>query len=151
GPMSAIATRCAQARCTEIDDIHLASCTTPGSVVVSTALAVSGARAAAGEPVRVRDFCAAVLAGYEAMIRLGVAIDGPNALHEGVWPTAFAAAFASGATAVRLMALGVEQTASALATSLGFAQHRAVAAAPIQSSRWLSLGIAAANGVIAAR
>ena len=32
---------CAQTRCTEVDDIHLASCTTPGSVVVSTALALA--------------------------------------------------------------------------------------------------------------
>ena len=149
--MSAIVARCAQARCTEIDDIHLTSCTTPGAVVVSTALALAATGAPAGDGFRAGDFCAAVLAGYESMIRLGIAIDGPAALHTGVWPTAFAAAFGSAATASRLMALSVGQTAAALAMSLAFAQHRAVAASPAQSARWLSLGVAAANGVLAAR
>jgi 2-methylcitrate dehydratase PrpD len=151
GPMSSIVAVCARARCTEVDDIHLTSCTTPGSVVVSTALTLASARAAAGEPTKVRDFCAAVLAGYESMIRLAVAIDGPVALHRGVWPTAFAAAFGSAATAGRLLGLNIQQTASALATSLAFAQHRAVASSPARSLRWLSLGVAAASGVMAAR
>lgn len=150
-PMLAIVAGCAQARCTEIDDIHLTSCATPGSVVVSTALALSSARAAAGEPATVRDVCAAILAGYESMIRLAFAIDGPNTLHTGVWPTAFAAAFGSAATAGRLLALTVDQTASALATSIALAQQRAVSSVPARSSRWLSLGIAAASGVMAVR
>src|SRR5262245_16007962 len=37
-PLSDLIVSCAQARCTEIDDIHLMSCTTPGSVVVPTAV-----------------------------------------------------------------------------------------------------------------
>ena len=150
GTIPLIMARCAQARCTEIDDIHLTSCTTPGSVVVTSALALAFARRAAGERVLVRDLCAAVLAGYESMIRLGVAIDGPTVLHTGVWPTAFTAAFGSAAAAGRLLALSVEQTAGALATSLAFAQARAVASSPPRSARWLSLGIAAASGVAAA-
>jgi len=52
---------CAQTRCTEVDDIHLTSCTTPGSVIVSTALAL----AAAGDLRSVGDVCAAALAGFE--------------------------------------------------------------------------------------
>lgn len=183
--LSAIVTRCAQARCTEIDDIHLTSCTTPGAVVVSTALALANRRASrarnssaslagsrgaspAGsrsrsaslsgervvsdrhETITTRAFCAAVLAGYEAMIRLGRAIDGPTALNRGVWPTAFAAAFGSAAVAARMMTLSVDQTAGALATAIGFAQQRAMASSPARSSRWLSLGVAAANGVVAA-
>src|SRR5262249_20360787 len=50
-----------------------------------------------------------------------------------------------------LMRLTVDQTAGALATSLAFAQRRAMPSSPTQSSRWLSLGVAAANGVLAAR
>jgi 2-methylcitrate dehydratase PrpD len=154
GVIEAIVIGTAHARCTEIDDIHLSSCTTPGSVVVSTALALARDCASTGAAIRVRDVCAAVAAGYEGMIRLGAAIDGPAVLlgpRGGVWPTGFAAAFGAAATACRVCELSVEQTAGALATSLSCAQHRAVSASPSSSSRWLTLGVAAASGVIAAR
>lgn len=149
--LAAIVAGCAQARCTEIDDIHLTSCTTPGSVVVSTALALASARASAGEPISVRDFCAAVLAGYEAMIRLGFAVDGPVVLRKKVWPTHFAAAFGSAATACRAYGSSVDETAGALATALAFGSGTPVSAASPSSSRWMTLGVAAASGVLAAR
>jgi 2-methylcitrate dehydratase PrpD len=154
GVLGAVVAGCAQARCTEIDDIHLTSCTTPGSVVVSTAVALARDRASAGAPISVRDVCAAVVAGYEAMIRVGIAIDGPAALlgpRGGLWPTGFAAAFGAAATACRACGLSVEQTAGALATSLAFAQRASVSSSPSSPSRWLTLGVAAASGVIAAR
>ena len=151
GPMGAIVAGCAQARCTEIDDIHLASCTTPGSVVVSTALALASQRASEGDPISVRDVCAAVLAGYEMLIRLGFAIDGPVVLRKGVWPTHFAAAFGSAATASRMYGLSVDATAGALATALAAGSGAPVSAALPSSSRWMTLGVAAASGVLAAR
>jgi 2-methylcitrate dehydratase PrpD len=156
---------CAHARSTEIDDIHLASCTTPGAVVVATALALASASHSApasaegdsgSEERRVRlrtvnEFCAATLAGYEALIRFGVALDGPNALHRGVWPTHAAAAFGAAATASRAYNLTASDTAGALATALAFGSGRPIAADPQSSSRWIALGIAAANGELAAR
>jgi 2-methylcitrate dehydratase PrpD len=145
--LSMVLAGCAQARCTEVDDIHLTSCTTPGSVVVSTALAL----AAAGELTTMRAFAAAALAGYESMIRLGFAIDGPFALHNGVWPTYYTAAFGSAATACRAYGLSVDETAGALSTALSLGGGTPVASAPAMSSRWIALGIAAANGVLAAR
>lgn len=144
---SLIVAGCADARSTEIDDIHLASCTTPGSVIVPTALAL----ASAGNIRTVNEFCAAVLAGYEALIRFGVALDGPMALHRGVWPTHAAAAFGSAATASRVYNLNPDDTAGALATALAFGSGRPVSADPPFSSRWITLGIAAATGELAAR
>src|SRR5437764_161320 len=67
---------CASARLTEADDIHLTSCTTPGSVVVPAALHL----ACAGAFKTFGDFVTAVLAGYETLIRVGYAIDGPRIL-----------------------------------------------------------------------
>lgn len=145
--LAAVLAGCAQARCTELDDIHLTSCTTPGSVVVSTALAL----AAAGELTTMRTFVAAALAGYESMIRLGFAIDGPAALLKGVWPTYYAAAFGSAATSARAHGLTVDRTAAALATALSMSGGTPVASAPSMSSRWITLGMAAVNGVLAAR
>lgn len=138
---------CAQARCTEVDDIHLASCTTPGSVIVPTVLAF----AAQGALRSVGECCLAALAGYEALIRFGLAIDGPSALHRQIWPTHAAAAFGSAATASRALRLNLEQTAGALRTALAFGSGPPVSGVSPASSRWLTLGIAAANGVLAAR
>jgi len=158
---------CGHARSTEIDDIHLTSCTTPGAVIVPTVLALAGTqtasarfprprrrRASAERGVRLRtvqEFCAATLAGYEALIRFGVAIAGPMALHRGVWPTHAAAAFGSAAAASRAYALKPGETVAALATALAFGSGRPVSGAPCVSSRWVTLGIAAANGELAAR
>jgi hypothetical protein len=70
---------------TEVDDIHMASCTTPGSVVIMTALALAGAGYGSCDGT---DFYAdAIHTGYEVMTRLGEAVSGPEILHEGVWPT----------------------------------------------------------------
>jgi 2-methylcitrate dehydratase PrpD len=109
------------------------------------------ALASAGNIRTVNEFCAAVLAGYEALIRFGVALDGPMALHRGVWPTHAAAAFGSAATASRVYNLNPDDTAGALATALAFGSGRPVSADPPFSSRWITLGIAAANGDLAAR
>jgi 2-methylcitrate dehydratase PrpD len=141
-----IATHCALVRLSEIDDIHLASMTTPGSIAIPATLTM----AATLPDVDVADVTAAMFAGYEAMIRLGLAIKGPNVLYRGIWPTYFAAGFASAAVAARLMRLDHKQTAHALALALTTAspsvgQHHAVTTA-----RWLSVGNAARNGLVAA-
>src|SRR5262249_452782 len=56
-----IATRCAQARLSEIDDIHLPSMITPGGIVVPAAISMAGIMRA---PIA-NDVIAAILAGYE--------------------------------------------------------------------------------------
>jgi len=137
---------CAAARCTEADDIHLTSCTTPGSVVVPVALhlASTGAFNTWG------DFCEAVLVGYEVLIRVGYAIDGPRMLGKKIWPTLYAAPMASAAVASRAWKLSVPQTAGALATALASSTGLAAPAVAPMSSRWIALGIAAHNGILAA-
>ena len=143
---AAIAAACAAARCTEVDDIHLSSCTTPGSVVIPVALALAASR-----DLRTwKEFLAAVTAGYEVMIRIGYAINGPAILGKKVWPTFFAASLGAAAVASRVFQLDIRQTASALATALTFSAGTAAPARSEESSRWLSLGVAAANGVMAA-
>ena len=141
-----VATHCALVRLSEIDDIHLASMTTPGSIAVPAALTMAATLPA----VETGDVTAAMLAGYEAMIRLGLAIKGPNVLYRGIWPTYFAAGFATAAVAARLLRLDRKQTAHALALALTTAapsvgQHHAVTTA-----RWFSVGNAARNGLTAA-
>lgn len=137
---------CASARLTEADDIHLTSCTTPGSVVVPAAfyLASRGAFATWGE------FATAVLAGYETLIRIGYAIDGPRILARKVWPTLFAAPVGAAAVACRAYKFDTSQTAGALATALAASTGIAPPALTLNSSRCFCLGLAAEHGVQAA-
>jgi 2-methylcitrate dehydratase PrpD len=141
-----VATNCALARLSEVDDIHLASMMTPGAVVIPAAVTLT----AELEVIDAGDFAVATLAGYEAMIRLGLVIKGPDALVRGIWPTYFAAPFGAAAMAARLLRMNEIQTAHALALALTMAapsvgQHRAATAA-----RWLSIGNAVRNGLTAA-
>jgi 2-methylcitrate dehydratase PrpD len=141
-----VVTRCALARLSEIDDIHLASMTTPGSIVIPGALSIA---ATVPDPTA-DDLIAAILAGYEAMTRLGRAIDGPSVLYRGIWPTYFTAPFGIAAVAARLFKLNERQTAMALALALtlaapGVGHHNAGT-----TSRWLAVGNAARNGLAAA-
>jgi 2-methylcitrate dehydratase PrpD len=140
-------TLCALTRLSEIDDIHLASMTTPGSIVIPGALAIAAARPAADRDALVD----AILAGYEAMVRLGLAVDGPAILYRGIWTTYFAAPFGIAAVASRLLGLDASQTAHALALALtytapGVGHHNAPT-----TSRWIAAGHAARNGVAAAQ
>lgn len=144
---SAVAIACACARCTEMDDIHLASCTTPGAIVIPTALALL----AAGYLRSFSDFVAAVIAGYDLVVRLGLAIDGPARLADRVWPTRFAAPVGAAAVTARALGLDPGQTAGALATALASASGTSIAPRPTTTSRWLGFGVAARHGVEAAQ
>ena len=62
---------------------------TPGAIVLPSALTI----AASLPDVADDDIAAAIVVGYEAMIRLGAAIDGPSVLFRGIWPSYFAAPF----------------------------------------------------------
>ena len=145
-----VATHCALARLSEVDDIHLASTTTPGAIVVPSAIAVAVA-------LQNRDpdaLAAAMMAGYEVTVRFGEAIDGPSILYRGIWPTYFAAPLGVAAVAARLLGLDAHQSAHALALALarsapGIGHHNAAT-----TSRWLAVGQAAETGlsaVLAAR
>jgi len=141
-----LAAHCALVRLSEIDDIHLRSMTTPGSIAIPSAMTL----ATSLPNVNAADVLAAMFAGYEAMIRLGLAIDGPKVLYRGIWPTYFGAGFAAAAVAARLLQLSGTHTAHALALALTMAspavgQHHAAT-----TTRWFSVGNAARNGLTAA-
>ncbi|MDP9901934.1 MmgE/PrpD family protein [Variovorax ginsengisoli] len=156
--LDAIALATATARLTEVDDIHMASCTTPGAVAILSALALA-ADAASG-PLNASDsgrLAASIHAGYEVMTCLGEALSGPEILHNGIWPTLLLAPVTTAAVASKLLGLDVERTANALAIALtasngrpGGSASAGVAAGPGTSARWLLLGMAARTGCAAA-
>jgi 2-methylcitrate dehydratase PrpD len=133
-------------RATEVDDIDVASCTTVGSVVVPVALAVAARRGR----VDGGRLLAGVVAGYEAMQRLGRAIGGATLLYRGVWPTYVAAPFAAAATAAKLLGLDGAATARALGLALTRTSTVPAAALARYGARYYSLGCAAVEGADAA-
>ena len=141
-----VPTHCALARLSEVDDIHLASTTTPGAIVVPGAVSVA-ATLRNGDPDAL---AAAMIAGYEVMVRFGQAIDGPQVLYRGIWPTYFVAPLGIAAVAARLLDLDALQCAHALALALvrsapGAGHHNLST-----TSRWLAVGQAAETGLAAA-
>jgi 2-methylcitrate dehydratase PrpD len=144
---AALMTHCGLARLSEIDDIHLAAMTTAGGIVVPAALTL----ASAIEKIEPAALGRAIVGGYDAMIRLGLALHGPTILYRGIWPSYFGAAFGVAAVAARLMGLDERQAAHALALALtlsapGVGHHNAPT-----TTRWLAVGLAARNGLSAAR
>ena len=136
---------CALVRLSEIDNIHLASTTTPGGIVIPAALILAVSRS----DIDTEALLEAIVAGTEAMVRLGFAIGGPTVLYRGIWPTYLAAPFGVAAVAARLHDLDAAQTAHALALALtlaspGVGHHNAV-----RTSRWFAIGHAARNGLVA--
>ncbi len=141
-----VAVNVALARLSEIDDIHLGAMITPGAIVVPSALTI----AASLPDVTQGDLTAAIAVGYEAMIRLGAAIDGPSVLYRGIWPSYFAAPFGAAAVAARLLKLDETQTANALSAALIMAAPGTGHHAAPTTVRWLAVGHAAGRGLQAA-
>ena len=128
---------------TETDDLHRASVTHPGCVVVPAALAIGTQRGCSGEKI-----LQAVLHGFEAMCRVGAAV-GPA--HYRIWHnTATCGPFGSAMAAAHLLDLDVEQTVNALGNagtqSCGLWQFMETGA----MSKHLHAGRAAESGLLAA-
>jgi 2-methylcitrate dehydratase PrpD len=147
GPAPDVATACAVARSSEVDNIHLASTTTPGGIVIPAALVIAATRGEADTDA----VCEAIVAGTEAMVRLGAAIGGPGILYRGIWPTYFAAPFGVAAVAARLYELDPRQTANALASALALASAGVGHHNAATTARWFAIGNAARDGLAAAR
>lgn len=145
GVPATIVRRVAGARMTELDDIHMPSCTTPGSVVVPTAVTLGAALEV--EPAVYRR---AVVVGYDAMTRLGAAIDGAHVVYRGIWPTYFCAPFAAAAVAATMLDLDEPRIVSALGIALTRAVGLTSEIGGTLLARWLTVGDAARAGCAAA-
>jgi 2-methylcitrate dehydratase PrpD len=141
-----IGRQAAAIRLTEIDDIHLPSCTTPSSCVVPVALALA-AHSQNDEPDTIAN---AIWVGTEIACRIGLAVNGPQVLYRGIWPTYLAAPVAAAATAARI--LGLDETRTSHAMSLACMQMAGgvgrIHGTP--SGRWFLFGNAIAGGIAAA-
>ncbi len=146
GPLDDVAAWCAMTRLSEIDDIHLPSGTTPGSIVVPAAIVLARHMGITDAAL----FASAVMAGYEAMTRLGAAADGQSLVYKGVWTTYFAAPLGTAAVTARLLQLSPGDTAHAIAIALTMLSGRMGQPGSEKTARWLTAGHAARMGSFAA-
>ena len=134
------ATLAACCRITEVDDIHLRSCTTPGAIVIPVAFGLGTLGVPKAALLR------GIVIGYEAVTGAGEALGGPYALRRGIWPTRAVAPAAAAVAAAAMLGLGEEQAADAAA--LG-ASASLAGSAP-EPARELGLGYAVLAGVASA-
>jgi 2-methylcitrate dehydratase PrpD len=137
--------RAATIRLSEVDDIHLPSCTTPSAAAVAVALSLAAQRERF-EPVPV---ASAIWAGTEVMTRMGQAVRGPDILYRGVWPSCFAAPLAAAATASRMGGFDARQTADALSLALMMSTRGTGRPQGSPSARWVMFAVAVAAGLTA--
>ncbi len=135
---------CLSTRMTETDDIDIASCTTIGSVIVPAVLLLGSARKATGGRL-----IEGAVTGYEVFTRLGEAVDGAEIIYRGLWPTYLCGAVAVAAAGSRILGLRADDFRNALAISLSLSTGVSGRVKAGLSSRWLILGCAASNGLIA--
>jgi 2-methylcitrate dehydratase PrpD len=140
-----IGQRAATIRLSEVDDIHLRSCTTPSAGAVAVALSLA-AHAERFDPVQV---ASAIWAGTEVMTRIGEAVRGPEILYRGVWPSCFAAPLSAAATAARMHGFDARQAADALSLALMLSTRGAGRPHGSPSGRWVMFASAVAAGLTA--
>jgi 2-methylcitrate dehydratase PrpD len=134
----------AACRLTEIDDVDLLSCITPGSIVVPTVLAVLTAHPAAASSLEaVLD---TIARGYELALALGEAMQGPRRLASGIWPSLAVGGVT--AAAVTSVLLGASNRDVEAATVL--AVQQSVSGNPRGNAREIQFATAVVTGIGAA-
>lgn len=140
-----IGRRAAAIRLTEIDDIHLPSCTTPSAGIVPVALML------AAQAQKFDDIESAVWVGTELATRIGVAVRGPQVLYRGIWPSYLAAPVAAAASAARIFGLDASRTGHALSLACMLMAGGVGRIHGAPSGRWFLYAAAVAGGVTAAQ
>ena len=140
-----IAGLAALVRLTEIDDIHLPSCTTPSSVAVPVALACAAQSECSPATLE-----SAIWVSTEIVVRVGKAIDGARVLYKGLWPTRTGATLGAAAAAARVWGLDRDQTQHALSLAAMATAGRTGRFQGEPSGRWIVFAMAVANGIKAA-
>ena len=129
----------------DFDDTHAESSLHSSAPIVPAAFAAAELENASG-----KDLIAAVVAGFEIQIRLGLAIDPSDHYDRGFHPTATCGVFAAAAAAAKLLGAG----ASGIQNAFGIALSQAAGSMQfLADGAWTKrshVGQAAQNGVICA-
>ena len=146
GPASEVAfANTAVSHVTVFDDMHAASASHYGSMVVPAGLAVAEERGSGG-----KDLIVAMVSGYEAGIRVGTATFTPYFAKLGFRPSGSFGAFATASTTGRLIRLNHDQMTLALGLAANFGVGLMAFANEGTDDLMYQNAFAARNGVLAA-
>ena len=129
----------------EIDDVHEEAVNHPGAVVVPAALAVAEELDASGLA-----FLEAVVAGYEAMGRAGLAVGPVSHMLAGFHPTSMSGVFGAAAAAAHLRGLDAEGLNHAFGIAASLASGTMEFASSGGMAKRIHAGRAAEGGIMAA-
>ena len=129
----------------ELDDVHEEAVNHPGAVVVPAALAVAEDLQACG-----RDFLEAVVVGYEAMGRAGLAVGPASHMLAGFHPTSMSGVFGAAAAAAHLRRLDAGRLNHAFGIAASLASGTMEFASSGGMAKRIHAGRAAEGGIMAA-
>ena len=129
----------------EIDDVHEEAVNHPGAVVVPAALAVAEDLDSSG-----RDFLEAVVVGYEAMARAGLAVGPVSHMLAGFHPTSMSGVFGAAAAAAHLRGLDADRLNHAFGIAASLASGTTEFASSGGMAKRIHAARAAEGGVMAA-
>ena len=129
----------------ELDDVHEEAVNHPGAVVVPAALAVAEDLDASG-----KEFLEAVVAGYEAMGRAGLAVGPVSHMLAGFHPTSMSGVFGAAAAAAHLRGLDAGGINHAFGIAASLASGTMEFASSGGMAKRIHAGRAAEGGIMAA-
>lgn len=129
----------------EVDDVHEEAISHPGAVVIPAVLATAQQTGASG-----RDVLDAVVGGYEAMGRVGIAVGPAAHMRAGFHPTGQSGVFGAAAAVGALLDLDERRLADALGIAASFASGTTEFSQSGGMSKRLHAGRAAEGGLTAA-
>lgn len=135
----------ASAHAFELDDVHEEAISHPGAVVVPAALALAEDLGASN-----RDLAEAVVIGYEAMARAGIAVGPAAHMLAGFHPTSMSGVFGSTAAAGRLLDFDGESLNHAFGVAVSLASGTMEFASSGGMAKRIHAGRAAEAGLLAA-
>ena len=129
----------------ELDDVHEEAISHPGAVVVPTAMALAEDRGATN-----LDLLEAILIGYEAMGRAGIAVGPAAHMLAGFHPTSMSGVFGSAAAAGRLLGFDGQTMNHAFGLAVSLASGTMEFASSGGMAKRIHAGRAAEAGLLAA-
>ena len=135
----------ASAHAFELDDVHEEAISHPGAVVVPAALAIAEQLDASGH-----DLLDAIVVGYEAMGRAGIAVGPTSHMLGGFHPTSMSGVFGSAAAVSTLLGFDGERMNHAFGIAASFASGTMEFAASGGMAKRIHAGRAAEGGLTAA-
>lgn len=144
-PVMAALANGASAHAFELDDVHEEAISHPGAVVVPAALALAEDLDASGH-----DVLEAIVIGYEAMGRAGIAVGPASHMLGGFHPTSMSGVFGAAAAAGRLLGFDGERLNHAFGIAASFASGTMEFAASGGMAKRVHAGRAAEGGLTAA-